>query len=159
LNSNKKEKNLSGPVNDSRSLFGYTKSSKKTAWYQRAHDARIAKDSGKTEEESDSVRINDRHVSFYYEMDDDYGDIVIDLKKTALLVVDMQHVFITRPTIDNPTEREKQDVMRWEPFYRKIDDVVVPNNKRLLEAFRTKGIEGLFCQNTVPQERRQRPIF
>jgi len=92
------------------------------------------------------MRVNDRYVSFYYEMDDDYGDIVIDPKKTALLVVDMQHVFITRPSIDKPTEREKEDLMRWEPFYRKIDDVVVPNNKRLLEAFRAKGMEICFAK-------------
>lgn len=92
------------------------------------------------------MRVNDRYVSFYYEMDDDYGDIVIDPEKTALLVVDMQHVFITRPSIDKPTEREKEDLMRWEPFYRKIDDVVVPNNKRLLEAFRAKGMEICFAK-------------
>lgn len=92
------------------------------------------------------MRVNDRHVSFYYEMDDDYGDIVIDPKKTALLIVDMQHVFITRPTIDKPTEREKHVLMRWEPFYRKIDDVVVPNNKRLLDAFRATGMEICFAK-------------
>ncbi len=36
--------------------------------------------------------------------------------------------------------------MRWEPFYRKIDDVVVPNNKRLLEAFRATGMEICFAK-------------
>lgn len=92
------------------------------------------------------MRVNDRYVSFYYEMDDDYGEISIDPEKTALLVIDMQHVFITRPVVDNPTEREKQDMIRWEPFYQKIDNVVVPNNQRLLDAFRAKGMEVCFAK-------------
>ena len=54
------------------------------------------------------MKVNDRHVSFYYEDDNDYGKIEIDPKKTALLIIDMQHVFITRPVIENPTEAEKR---------------------------------------------------
>ena len=72
------------------------------------------------------MRVNDRHVSFYYEMDNDIGEIAMDPQKTALLIIDMQHVFITRPVLTNPTEDEKRNAERWEPFYRKIDDVVVP---------------------------------
>lgn len=87
------------------------------------------------------MRVNDRYVSFYYELDDDIGEVVIDPKKTALLVIDMQNVFITRPLIENPTELDVLLQKRWEPFYKKIDEVVVPNNKRILEAFRAKGIE------------------
>ena len=41
------------------------------------------------------MRVNNRYVSFYYENDNDMGAIEIDPEKTALLVVDMQHVFIT----------------------------------------------------------------
>ena len=87
------------------------------------------------------MRVNDRHVSFYYENDQDRGEIKIDKKKTALLIVDMQHVFITRPSLENPTEIEKKDAERWEQFYRAIDEWVVPNNQRLLEAFRSRGME------------------
>ena len=36
------------------------------------------------------MRVNDRHVSFYYENDTDMGEIIIDPKKTALLVIDIQ---------------------------------------------------------------------
>ena len=52
------------------------------------------------------MRVNNRYVSFYYENDNDMGAIEIDPEKTALLVVDMQHVFITRPTLENPTPEE-----------------------------------------------------
>jgi len=51
------------------------------------------------------MRVNDRHVSFYYENDMDMGTIEIDPKKTALLVIDMQHVFITHPErSENPSD-------------------------------------------------------
>ena len=49
------------------------------------------------------MRVNNRYVSFYYENDNDMGAIEIDPEKTALLVVDMQHVFITRPALENPS--------------------------------------------------------
>jgi len=87
------------------------------------------------------MKVNDRYVSFYYELDEDIGDVVINPEKTALLVIDMQKVFITRPVIENPNELDILLQKRWEPFYKKIDEIVVPNNKRILKVFRSKGIE------------------
>ncbi len=92
------------------------------------------------------MRVNNRYVSFYYENDHDMGSIEIDRKKTALLVIDMQHVFITRPVYDDPTEEEQRESIRWDPFYTKIENVVVPNNQRLLEAFRSRGMEVIFAK-------------
>lgn len=92
------------------------------------------------------MRVNNRYVSFYYENDMDMGEIVIDKKKTALLVIDMQHVFITRPVYENPTEEQKREAQRWEPFYQKVDQVVVPNNAKLLKAFREQGMEVCFAK-------------
>lgn len=91
------------------------------------------------------MRVNDRHVSFYYENDTDYGPIELNPRTTALLIVDMQHVFITRKKMpENPTPVERADAARWEQFYQAIDTVVVPNNKRLLEYFRAHGMEVIF---------------
>lgn len=92
------------------------------------------------------MKVNDRHVSFYYEDDDDYGRIEIDPKKTALLIIDMQHVFITRPVIENPTEAELRHAEKWEQFYAAIDGWVVPNNKKLLDYFRGRGLEVIFAK-------------
>lgn len=92
------------------------------------------------------MRVNDRHVSFYYENDMDMGQITIDPKKTALLVIDMQHVFITRPVYENPTDTEKKEAERWEQFYKAIDEVVVPNNARIIKAFREKGMEVTYAK-------------
>lgn len=58
------------------------------------------------------MRVNNRYVSFYYENDMDMGEISIDPKKTALLIIDMQHVFITRPVYENPSEAEKKEMER-----------------------------------------------
>lgn len=92
------------------------------------------------------MRVNDRYVSFYYENDHDMGEVVIDKKKTALLVIDMQHVFITRPQYDNPTDEEKAEAARWEQFYEAIDNEVVPNNQKLLAAFRERNMEVCFAK-------------
>lgn len=92
------------------------------------------------------MKVNDRHVSFYYENDTDYGKIEIDPKKTALLIVDMQHVFITRPTLVNPSAEELANAARWEQYYQAIDNTVLPNNKRILDYFRSHGMEVCFAK-------------
>lgn len=92
------------------------------------------------------MRVNDRHVSFYYENDYDMGEIIIDKEKTALLIIDMQHVFITRPTYENPTKEEQREAERWEQYFKAIDEVVVPNNQKLLAAFRERGMEVCFAK-------------
>lgn len=92
------------------------------------------------------MRVNNRHVSFYYQNDNEMGEIEVDVKKTALLVIDMQHVFISRPAIQNPTEEQKKEAERWEQFYQAIDNIVVPNNQRLIKEFRERGMEVIFAK-------------
>lgn len=90
------------------------------------------------------MKVNDRHVSFYYQNDNDFGEIEIDPKKTALLIIDLQHVFISRKKIDHPTQAQMDEAERWEQFYQAIDNEVIPNNKRLLDYFRKNGMEVIF---------------
>lgn len=92
------------------------------------------------------MKVNDRHVSFYYELDNDIGEIIINPQKTALLIIDMQKVFICRPSNNNLTETELYNRKRWEPFYDKIDKVIIPNNKRILEVFRQQHMEVVFAK-------------
>ena len=92
------------------------------------------------------MKVNDRYCSFYYEDDDDYGVIALEPERTALLIVDMQHVFISRPAKAPETPAEKRRAERWEQFYRAIDETVLPNNVRLLEFFRKHGLEVCFAK-------------
>ncbi|OQB24322.1 MAG: N-carbamoylsarcosine amidase [Firmicutes bacterium ADurb.Bin182] len=94
------------------------------------------------------MRVNDRYVSFYYEPDEDIGKIEIDPKKTALLVVDMQYVFVQRPSLENLSPKERANTERWSPFYDKIENTVIPNNKKLIDLFRSKGMEVIFARIT-----------
>ncbi|MBR0140313.1 MAG: cysteine hydrolase [Firmicutes bacterium] len=91
------------------------------------------------------MKVNDRYVSFYYENDNDYGPIEIDPKKTALLIIDMQHVFVTRPGYGDSPE-EQAEKLRWEQFYRAIDETVLPNNVKLLDFFRKNGLDVFFAK-------------
>ncbi|MGN0407357.1 MAG: cysteine hydrolase family protein [Bacteroides sp.] len=105
------------------------------------------------------MRVNDRYVSFYYENDDDIGEIEINPKTTALLVVDMQHFFITRPDAKTMSDKELENQKRWEPFYKAIDERVVPNNRRILEVFRNKGMEVCFAKiQTQTKDGRERSL-
>lgn len=92
------------------------------------------------------MRVNDRYVSFYYELDDDVGRIEINPRKTALLVIDMQKVFLNRPSLDVSSDRERKYYQSWEPFYNKIENVVIPNNKKLIDFFRQNQMEVIFAK-------------
>lgn len=92
------------------------------------------------------MRVNDRYVSFYYELDTDRGKVEIEKGKTALLVVDMQRVFVERPTGNNLPEEKRQFAERWKHFFDKIDEVVIPNNQKILSAFRNKKMEVVFAK-------------
>ena len=72
------------------------------------------------------MQVNNRYCSFYYELDEDYGEIVIDGSRTALLIVDMQYHFLTRPDTSGMSEREKVYYVRWEYFYDRVDNEVIP---------------------------------
>jgi len=77
--------------------------------------------------------------SFYYENAEEPEDIVLDPVKTALLVIDIQNTYM----------QPKQDIRetaRWQPFYERMNDVVIPNTARLIEACRTNGTEVIFAR-------------
>lgn len=92
------------------------------------------------------MKVNDRHCSFYYQDDKDYGEIRIEKSKTALLIVDMQKVFICRPETVNPTPEEIKKAERWEQFYSDIDKRIIPNNQKLIFFARKNGMEVIFCK-------------
>ena len=77
--------------------------------------------------------------SFYYETADDPDDIVLECKRTALLVIDIQNTYLVPD--DDPAE-----ATRWQPFYDRMNNIVIPNNAKLLTWARDKGLEVVFAR-------------
>lgn len=83
--------------------------------------------------------------TLYYEFLPTEGSrIQVDPAKTALLVVDMQHQFISRDGLDAQVAREKGMFDKWAYFFDRIDNLTIPNNKKLLDFFRANELEVTF---------------
>jgi nicotinamidase-related amidase len=77
--------------------------------------------------------------SFYYANAEEPDDIVLDPKTTALLVIDIQTTYLE----DKETPEE---TARWQPFYRRMREVVIPNNARMIEECRKRDVEVVFAR-------------
>ena len=69
----------------------------------------------------------------------------IDPRSTALLVIDMQRYFLQT---DYPFGRfiAGMNPEGAEYYHRRVDELVVPNTKRLLEGFRSRGAHVVFTE-------------
>lgn len=77
--------------------------------------------------------------SFYYETAEEPEDIVLDPKRTALLMIDVQNAYME----DKDTPEE---TARWQPFYTRMHETVIPNAAKLIETCRKKGVEVLHAR-------------
>lgn len=84
--------------------------------------------------------------SFYYEGAPEAPDPVLVPGKVALLVIDVQNTYFDRPDPARlpPEERARQDA--WQPFHRRMDEVVVPTIRRLVQRFRADGNHVMFAR-------------
>ena len=84
--------------------------------------------------------------SIYYDGAPAPADLVLPWVETALLVIDVQNVYLARPdrALLSPDEQRRYDA--WTPFHRRLGETVVPNTQRLLGLFRRNGIECLFAR-------------
>ena len=87
------------------------------------------------------MKINPKYVSFYYQGMEEVPDMELDKKKTALLVIDMQKEFVNRDCGDYLKAKEAGDEERWIPYHDRLDQVVVPNIRRLIDYFRENDME------------------
>lgn len=90
------------------------------------------------------MKPNPKYISYYYETMTEWPDIIVDPKKTALLIVDMQKEFVSREIGESITFREMGEWERWVPFHDRLDEIVIPNNVKLLEYFRAKDMAVTF---------------
>lgn len=82
------------------------------------------------------MKIKEKYRSFYYETMDEVPEPKIDPKKTALLLVDLQNEFVLRDFGEALQFKARGEWERWIPFHDRLDDIVIPNNKKLLDFFR-----------------------
>ncbi len=84
--------------------------------------------------------------SFYYQGAPEPEDPVLEKGRVALLVIDMQNTYLERP---DPATLSGEALARyhaWTPFHQRMIETVIPNNQRLLERFRTLGLDVLFAR-------------
>lgn len=90
------------------------------------------------------------HRSFYYANADVPDDIRLDPATTALLVIDVQNTYMLPKETDSETQR-------WQPFYDRMNEVVIPNIARLINECRSRGVEVIFariaCHKTDGRDR------
>ena len=88
--------------------------------------------------------------SFYYTNAEEPDDIKLDASKTALLVIDIQNTYMLPKESDEETQR-------WQPFYDRMNNVVIPNTARLIAECRNRGVEVIFariaCHKTDGRDR------
>lgn len=77
--------------------------------------------------------------SFYYANAEEPADIVLDPATTALLVIDVQDVYLMPK--DTPAE-----TARWQPFYDRMRETVIPNIARLIDDCRGRGVEVIYAR-------------
>ncbi len=85
-----------------------------------------------------------KYLSFYYDTVDDFPEIIVDPGKVALCVVDMQNEFVLRDSGEALQFQAAGEWERWIPFHDRLDDIVIPNNRKLLDFFRANKIPVTF---------------
>ncbi|WJR64987.1 isochorismatase family cysteine hydrolase [Neorhizobium sp. CSC1952] len=84
--------------------------------------------------------------SFYYQGAPEPEDPVLEKGKVALLVIDMQNTYLDRPDPATLTGDELARYHAWTLFHERMHGTVIPNNRRLLERFRTLGLDVFFAR-------------
>ncbi|MEM7293288.1 MAG: isochorismatase family cysteine hydrolase [Pseudomonadota bacterium] len=77
--------------------------------------------------------------SFYYATAEQPEDIVLDPARTVLLVIDIQNTYL------EPKDDAEED-RRWQPFFARMNDVVIPNTAALIADARERGVEVIFAR-------------
>ncbi len=84
--------------------------------------------------------------SIYYLDAPEPPDIVLKPEETVLLVIDVQNTYRKRPDRAGlPPEKQKMFDL-WTPFYERLEKLVIPNTRDLLDRFRANRIECLFAR-------------
>jgi nicotinamidase-related amidase len=77
--------------------------------------------------------------SFYYANAEEPDDLNLDPSATALLVIDIQNTYLEPK--DTPEE-----TARWQPFYDRMRQTVIPNTAKLIADCRKRGVEVIYAR-------------
>lgn len=84
--------------------------------------------------------------SFYYDGAPEPDDPLLVAGKVALLVIDVQNVYLERP---DPQTLSGDDLVRyhaWTPFHQRMHGTVIPAIQKLLANFRGRGLDVLYAR-------------
>jgi biuret amidohydrolase len=86
------------------------------------------------------------HRSLYYLGAPEPDDPVLNPRETALLVIDVQNVYLERPDPATLPPDEQRRYELWTPFHARMTKSVIPNTAKMLDFARRRGIECLFAR-------------
>ena len=86
------------------------------------------------------------HRSIYYRQAPEPDDPVLERGKLALLVIDVQNVYLARPDPATLDAAGRAAYDAWTPFHERMHATVVPAIRGLLARFRGDGHEVLFAR-------------
>lgn len=84
--------------------------------------------------------------SFYYDGAPEPQDPVLVAGKVALLVIDVQNVYLDRPDPSTLTGEELARYHAWTPFHERMHGTVIPSIRKLLQSFRGRGLDVLYAR-------------
>jgi biuret amidohydrolase len=84
--------------------------------------------------------------SIYYDGAPEPDDPDLAKSHTALLIIDVQNTYLTRPDRASLSHEDQRRYDAWTPFHKRMHEIVLPRTKTLLESFRRNGIECLFAR-------------
>jgi nicotinamidase-related amidase len=87
-----------------------------------------------------------RYRSFYYERAPEPADPILERGKLALLVIDVQNVYLKRPNPAGLDESGRAEYDAWTPFHDRMHGTVIPAIQDLVHRFRRDRHEVLFAR-------------
>lgn len=84
--------------------------------------------------------------SFYYDGAPEPQDPLLVAGKVALLVIDVQNVYLDRPDPSTLTGEDLARYHAWTPFHERMHGTVIPSIGKLLQSFRGRGLDVLYAR-------------
>jgi nicotinamidase-related amidase len=84
--------------------------------------------------------------SLYYRDAPEPADPTLERGRLALLVIDVQNVYLTRPDPAKLDIAGRASYDAWTPFHQRMRETVIPTIRRLLHRFRSDAHEVLYAR-------------